>query len=267
MAKEEIITRKDEVRFKTSDPDEMLNMWIPNAVHRVYIEDFFDEHTAEVIPIERKELILDRGTFVDKNVVAKIRFWMNEGSIKEIEVSNQKRLAYEYRDNSFSPWIATISMNGKNIKFLLYASSVQNALDILNDFIELNYVRGYSITSLKTINYCTVLEDNLKPVDKYQQEQEAGLERKFYQLEMKITYSDDTDATHDFIVDTFDTNRALMCISQYVKQREKELREDSIKNGWSEHKERDFELCIEKAVQIPISQFIPKEFSLVYNKH
>ena len=60
-------------------------------------------------------------------------------------------------------------------------------------------------------------------------------EKKFYQLEVKITYSDDIETTQSFIVHTFDTDRALMIISHYLKtweekrQKEHEEKETTMK--------------------------------------
>lgn len=86
-----IETRKTEQRYVTSDPTKMLNMYLSKSVYKTWSEDFIDEDTQETITIERNELLFTRGTLIDQDTLAQIRFSMEADGIKEVEVSNQKR--------------------------------------------------------------------------------------------------------------------------------------------------------------------------------
>lgn len=81
-----IETRKTEIRCKTSDPKRMLNKYIASRVLKTWKEDFVDDSTGEVVSIERNEVLFDKGTLIDQDTLAQIRFYMQEGSIKEVEV-------------------------------------------------------------------------------------------------------------------------------------------------------------------------------------
>lgn len=85
-----IETRKTEIRYVTSDPKKMLNMYLAKRVLKTWEESFIDEDTGETVTIERNEILFDRGTLIDQDTLAKIRFSMEADGIKEVEVSNLK---------------------------------------------------------------------------------------------------------------------------------------------------------------------------------
>lgn len=284
--KEKIVTKKDEIRFFTSDPKQMLNKWLPEGVTKKWTEDFVDEDTQEVVSVERTEKLFERGTLIDQDVLAKINFYMQAGEIKEVEVSNQKRLAFENKNNWLYPWQATAIIKDKKYKFLLYGKSITNVVEILKDYIELNFSSAFRILMAKEMDSCIILVDNLTKqkvdLEKAYLKEEISLEeyieakdrddeedkieeKKFYQLEIKIVYSDDVETVWSFIVHTFDTDRAMMIISQYLKKLEEDKREHHKEKGYSEYEVRDFKLSIEKAAPMPIGAFVPKEFSMAYN--
>lgn len=58
---EKIQTRKDEVRFKTSDIRRIIGKYLAANVLRTWNEDFVDDDTGEVVTIERNEILFERG--------------------------------------------------------------------------------------------------------------------------------------------------------------------------------------------------------------
>ncbi len=75
-------------------------MYLAKRVLKTWEESFIDEDTGETVTIERNEILFDRGTLIDQDTLAKIRFSMEADGIKEVEVSNQNRLAFE-NENKF----------------------------------------------------------------------------------------------------------------------------------------------------------------------
>lgn len=286
--KEKVETKKDEVRYFTSEPREMLNKYLASDVVQKWSEDFIDEDTKEVVSVERTQKLFDRGRLIDQDLLTQINFHLQTGDIKEVEVSNQKRLAFENKNTFLHPWQAQAEIGDKKYKFLLYASGISNVIEILNDYIELNYASGFTLVMAKEIDSCIILTDNfekqkvdlekaylkdeisleeyVEAKDGAKDDDEEIKEKKFYQLEVKITYSDNIETTQSFIVHTFDTDRALMVISHYLKKWEEKKNQEHREKGWSEHEIRDFKLCIEKAGPMPVGAFVPKEFSLAYNE-
>lgn len=157
-----IETRKTEIRYVTSDPKKMLNMYLAKRVLKTWEESFIDEDTGETVTIERNEILFDRGTLIDQDTLAKIRFSMEADDIKEVEVSNQNRLAFENENKFLYPYLAQAQISDKKYKFLLYATGLENACLILKDYIELNYQFGFTLTMIKEFDSCVILTDNLK---------------------------------------------------------------------------------------------------------
>ena len=287
-----IETRKTEVRYVTSDPKKMLNMYLAKHVLKTWEESFIDEDTGETVTIERNEILFDRGTLIDQDTLAKIRFSMEADDIKEVEVSNQNRLAFENENKFLYPYLAQAQISDKKYKFLLYATGLENACLILKDYIELNYQFGFTLTMIKEFDSCVILTDNLKErkvddtslaylkneitmaeyVDKMDDETEDSgeeskpNEKKFYQIETKITFTDgenEDERVQTFVVNTFNVDRAMMLITHYLKNKEDECEKQAKEKGHGFRK-REIHTAIESAKPIPVGRFIPKEFSMAY---
>lgn len=289
-----IESRLTEIRLKTLKPEEMLNKYLAEDVVKKYKEDFTNTDTGEVKSIERKEVLHKKGTLINQDVLAKIKFDIASGDIKEpIEVTNQNREAFEYSNTWMHPWLAKIAIGekDKNVKFLLYGQHIDNVLLILRDYIELNFKGGFTISEVKRFDDCVILEDTLS--DKMSEDDIAKAylrgeismmeyvnaqqntaeesdkkkgEKKYYELELKIRSKDadgEYESTGTFVVHTFDTERALIVINAYLKMRDDERAEQAQKDGRTYDK-KSFSLLIEKAGPIPVGCFIPLEFSMVY---
>lgn len=282
-----IETRKNEQRYVTSDPAKMLNMYLAKSVYKTWNEDFIDEDTQEKITIERNELLFTRGTLIDQDTLARIRFSMEADGIKEVEVSNQKRMAFENENKCLFPYIAQAQISDKKYKFLLYATGLENVITILKDYIELNYQSGFTLTMAKEFDSCIILTDNLKErkvdsvseaylkdeisseeyldaIDTEDTEEETKPnEKKFYQIETKVTFDDEEERTQTFVVHTFNVDRAMMLISHWLKNKEEEYEKKAKEKG-HEYEKKDIHTSIESAKPIPVGRFIPKEFSMAY---
>lgn len=282
-----IETRKTELRYVTSDPAKMLNMYLAKGVYKTWNEDFIDEATQETITIERNELLFTRGTLIDQDTLARICFSMEADGIKEVEVSNQKRMAFENENKCLFPYIAQAQISDKKYKFLLYATGLENVIAILKDYIELNYQSGFTLTMAKEFDSCIILTDNLKErkvdsvseaylkdeisseeyldaIDTEDTEEETKPnEKKFYQIETKVTFDDEEERTQTFVVHTFNVDRAMMLISHWLKNKEEEYEKKAKEKG-HEYEKKDIHTSIESAKPIPVGRFIPREFSMAY---
>ena len=79
---------QDIVTFRTSDPEKMLGNYLPNAVYKYWTEDFTDEDTGEVVSIQRKTLLIERGE-ITQNKLQQILFCIQAGDIDEVEVCKE----------------------------------------------------------------------------------------------------------------------------------------------------------------------------------
>lgn len=296
-------SRKTEIRYITDEPSKMLGKWVARRAFKTWTEDFVDGDTGKVVSIERNEILLERGTYISQDVLCSIQFMMQEGSLKEVEVSNQNRQGMLLENRSLYPYKAVAKIDDKRKSFLLYATSIANALIILVDYIELNYKGGFEITDIKGMDYCVVLVDNLKSADARKYELDAAYlkgdismetfveatcdnivsgnpdaedkddnkkeTKKFYQIGAHVVLHDDKEGDieedHTFIVQTFSAVRANMLIEKWLRDKQEERFQESLK-----HPERTFikyqiNSFIEESKIIPIGCFIPVDFSKVYN--
>lgn len=126
----------------------------------------------------------------------------------------------------------------------------------MKDYIELNYQSGFTLTMAKEFDSCVILTDNLKErkvddasvaylkdditmkeyVDKMDEESEDEEskpdEKKFYQIETKITF-DEEERVQTFVVNTFNVDRAMMLITHYLKIKRRNARSKPKRKGMS----------------------------------
>lgn len=245
-------TKKNEVREITSDIRQMKGKYLVYDLKRSWKEDFVDKGSGEVVSIERKELIYERGTLLQAEELSRIQFFMSEGSISEVEVSNQKRMSYEFKNRHIYPYMAQVDVEDKKRKFLMLASSVDNALEIVKDFVELNYIGRYQVSMVKEYENHIIIVDTMlkKPLDDvtrlaldeelYSREERDQILKgddenkpdtlKFYKIKARVSYSDEDNKDEifqSFIVNTYTAERAIMLINDFLNREqnkhEKEL--------------------------------------------
>ena len=299
-----IENKKTEERYYTSDPSRMVGKYITQRVYRTYIQELIDKDSGKVESIERHEILFDRGKLITPDVLEEIKFWINEGSIKGIEVSNQKRLSFTQENTYMFPYRTMAKIDGKKHSFLLYALSVQNVIEIITDFIELNYSGGFTITDIKELDYCVVLVDKLKSIkqrnleldiaylndeitmeeymdskiDNKSENENANIEDdsddlklKFYQIGAKIISRIDENDTNEeeysqtFIVQTFSAVRANLIIEKFLQDQQEKLYIESLSHPDRNFIKKQIMSFIEESKIISIGRFIPKIFSEAYN--
>lgn len=294
-----IESRKSEIRYRTDDPKKMLGKWLSKSVTKSWTETFKDEDTGKDVPVERTEVLFERGTYIDNDKLQQIMFYQSEGSIKEVEVSNQNRRCVQLENTALYPYIAKVVINDKKKKFLLKASSIKNVLDIVSDYVELNFDGGFIVDSVQQQNSCIILIDNFQKVNMDEQyirdnidiatymehvenkpkeedkkdDQSTVDERKYYDFDTSLCIDDVKSGFQKFIVYTNSIGQGLMIINAYLANAEKK-RVQRMQEAYKKHKseiepaddeERNIIAVIEQVKPIPISRYIPMEFSMVYN--
>lgn len=281
-------TKKNEVREITSDIRQMKGKYLVYDLKRSWKEDFIDEGSGEVVSIERKELIYERGTLLQAEELSRIQFFMSEGSISEVEVSNQKRMSYEFKNRHIYPYMAQVDVEDKKRKFLMLASSVDNALEIVKDFVELNYIGRYQVSMVKEYERTIIIVDTMlkKPLDDvtrlaldeelYSREERDQILKgddenkpdtlKFYKIKARVSYSDEDNKDEifqSFIVNTYTAERAIMLINDFLNREQNKHEKEAVDKG-NTFKRKDINAVIEESGVIPVYAFVPKEFSEAY---
>lgn len=275
MAKEKIQTRKDEVRFTTSNPKEMFGKFLSKRVLKTWKEDFVDESSGEVVTIERNEVLFEKGKYIDNDLLTQINFCIQCGEVQNVEVSNQRRLATLNKRSSLWPFKINATIGGKNYALILQAQNITKAIEVATDYIELNYTSGFDIAGVKALKSFIILNDRFKKkitdsatpeeiAESWGNEEESndGEEKredtKYYKIEAEVKISSDENEEpeaypYDFLVKTKDVDTAKIVITSWINNKFKEKGED-----------RTTEISILSATPFPCNSIIDKEFCIAY---
>ena len=69
-------TRKDEVRYVTSDLKKMMGKFLVKSLQRTWSESFANQDTGELVNIDHHEIIFEAGTYLGQEEISKINFYM-----------------------------------------------------------------------------------------------------------------------------------------------------------------------------------------------
>lgn len=294
--KDEVIkTRKDEVRFSSTDPKKLLNNFLVGNLCRKWNEDFVDQETQKTVTIERTEIILEKGVCLNSENMQKVLFHMQTGDITEpIEVSNQSRLCSEAKYSKY-PYMCKVGMDGETWKFLLEAKGVSQVLDIVKDWCELKGCRGtFAITEVKAYDSAVILVDRLRhysvdeaseryangeipfeefmneDVEDYEyskpEEDEERQPLKFYQIKAAVAKDGEKlPSTQLFVVIATDADRAILTINAYLQQKQREHNAKMMEqNRPDEVEHTTITASIEESKIVNFTRLIPDAFCKAY---
>ena len=78
---------------ETNNPEEMLHKYLAENAVKTWTENFIDQDTGEKVPVERHEVIFDRGTYIDESLLPKIMFSIQSEELKTVKVCENMPLA------------------------------------------------------------------------------------------------------------------------------------------------------------------------------
>lgn len=245
MSLNKIITRKTEVIETLTDAKEMQGKYLSEPLKRGWTEDFVDDDTGEVVSIERFEMIQERGLKIEGDVLSKILFHIECGDIKNVVCSNQERKGSIAFDNS-SVWNVKASRpNGKSkLNLILIAQSLQQAIEISKDFIELKHEGSFVFNQVTAYKNAVIIEREVS--------EEELEEFDFYELQVLIE-AEDISHYSTFVVLASDADNAKAIIENYL------FEDENFKPVLYSLK-----VTLEAAKRIPVNSVIEKDFSLAY---
>lgn len=151
-------TRKDEVRFRTSDIRRIVGKFLASNVLKTWNEDFIDESTGEVVTIERNEILFERGSYIDDDLAQQINFsiqaeeikdgaeatylsWQNAPESVKLEIDTLLRMIYtitQTPDISFDTVKGIGAVSGVALKLLFMDAhlKVQDKNEVFADYLQ-----------------------------------------------------------------------------------------------------------------------------------
>jgi hypothetical protein len=247
-------TKKDEIIKTLTTSEEILKstgMYINKPVCKKWMEDFVDEDTGNVVSIERNSVLYDKGTLINPGLTPELLFYFQSNEFTEIEVSNQKREAYEVSTGEKS-YLATVQIGKKKKKFLYKSVNIHLAIEGLKDFIELNFNGPYAVISIKQFQISIILDDTLQSLKEATEEEENIEDDKFYQISVAAIFE---NAFVDYNVTATVKSRSL--------ERALILFESKLKENYKDEK---FSVKLEEAKIIKVDYLIDDEFMSAYKE-
>lgn len=273
MEKKEIQTKKNEIRFTTSDPQEMVGKYLAANVVQSWKEDFMDESTGEIVEIERTQILFNKGTFLDPETMASLNFYLQGGTVKAVDVSNQKRLATLSERADPRPFKVKAAINGKNKSFILTATDMDGAKACAIDHIELNYTHPFRIISTNELQNFVILADNLRKKVEGESEDEQKLEAerydaRYYRIEADVTWMDEDGEklgreAYDFMIRTKNVDTAKLVITAWINAKLKDNARRAEETG-DYDPAHTAEISITAASPFNVEGIIEREFCEVY---
>lgn len=155
-------TRHNEVLLLAKTPEDMFGMYAAENIYHVWNEDFKDQDSGEIVSVERKQLLFERGTYFDNRNIDTVRFHFDAGELTEALVSNQCRIGNEIDHWGLQAYKVKVSINGKNNVFVCQARSLTMAHEIVKDWCELHLEKPFLIVSITELSTGIILNAALK---------------------------------------------------------------------------------------------------------
>lgn len=242
-------TKHEEVIKTTSDLSEMKDLYLAERLYKGWEEDFVDEDTGQVVTIQRKEMLYEKGTLLDMNTLSELNFHLQAGDFTEVKVSNIKRSCILHHQST-NLWSVTVDLNGKNKTIYLYANSAVLAVEIASDYIEQAFAGHYGFKTVKAMNYFNLVIDKSDEEDEEDEDDENAID--VYQITLEIT-ENDFSYNNSFVLKASDAENAKQKIGLYMANERMKV-----------EKSLDFDIKIISAKTIPCNSIINPTFSRVY---
>ena len=129
---------------ETNNPEEMLHKYLAEHAVKTWTENFIDQDTGEKVPVERHEVIFDRGTYIDESLLPKIMFSIQSEELKTVKVCENMPLAKRH-NMQVRRYIVKLSdgLHNSNI-YTTRAKTPEDAAQMVCDF--------YTIYGLPTLS-------------------------------------------------------------------------------------------------------------------
>lgn len=221
-------TRKDALVFETDQPAAMIGYYLAEPLTKTWTEEFMDSDTGEIVSIDRQEIILRRGELITPEQAQSISFYQQSGDITNpVKLTDQRRQAEEYNSPSLKPYKVTASINNKRHKFILEAQTVEQAMEVARDWIELNYNGAFTIIGATALSNVILLNSNFERFKADGETEEVsgtgesdGETTRYYMADAEVTinYLEDEPSEHNFtfIVKTLDVDTAKAAATAWI---------------------------------------------------
>ncbi len=263
---------KEDIIF-AADPQQMYGKYVAEDLYRKWTEveektDPKDGHKFNA-EVEKKEMILKRGTLLDSDSIQTVQFHLQTGDITGVYCSAIQRRAVLAGPPAWQkPWKIQVENTVKPTKHtvILYAKTVADALAITAEYMERTYDGAFTFKSVGNFDSAVFVA----PEPRELKDGEKAPELSFYIISVSARWRDDDDIQNGTIVlQAENVDEATAVIEKIIHERREKFLKNLKKN--SEDKERikketeklkaGFILTLNEAKKVNCTDIVPKELS------
>lgn len=263
---------KEDIIF-TAEPSQLHGKYVAEDLYRKWKEveektDPKDGHKFNA-EVEKKEIILKRGTLLDADAIQTIQFHVQTGDITGVYCSAIQRRATLATPPAWQkPWKVQVENTVKPTKHtvILYAKTVADALAITTEYMERTYDGIFTFKSVGNFDDAVFVA----PKPRELKEGEKAPELTFYIISVSAKWRDDDDVQNGVIVlQAENVDEAVGMIEERIRSRREKFVKDLKANSQDKDrikKETDklkagFVLTLNEAKKVNCTDIVPKELS------
>lgn len=263
---------KEDIIF-TAEPQKLHGKYVAEDLFRKWKEvvektDPKDGHKFNA-EVEKKEIILKRGTLLDSDAIQTVQFHLQCGDITGVYCSAiQRRATLSDPPTWQKPWKVQVenSIKPKKHTVILYAKTVSDALAITAEYMERTYDGEFTFKSVGNFDNAVFVA----PEPRELKEGEKAPELNFYIISVSARWRDTDDVQNGTIVlQSENVDEALAVVEKIIRERRERFVQELKKNSQDKDrikKETDklkagFILTLNEAKIIKCTDIVPKELS------
>lgn len=153
--------------IETSDPKDMYGKYLYEAAVKKWTEDFLDNDTKEIVSVERNEVIMERGTYIDQDVLQQLMFSIQANEIEKVKVCNEFIMKRETVTKNAYEVTMTGSAGGSARVWVGACHTPEEAVEIVSDWCAFycpETIYGQFTISDATISSHETIDDCLRVV-------------------------------------------------------------------------------------------------------
>lgn len=153
--------------IETSDPKDMYGKYLYEAAVKKWTEDFMDDDTKKKVSVERNEVIMERGTYIDQDVLQQLMFSIQANEIEKVKVCNEFIMKRETVTKNAYEVTMTGSAGGSARVWVGACHTPEEAVEIVSDWCAFycpETIYGQFMISDATISSHETIDDCVKQV-------------------------------------------------------------------------------------------------------
>lgn len=255
---------EDVPHHMTSDPHEMLGKYMTGRILRTWTEDFVDEDTGDLVPIERSEVVMEyKDEPLNRYDISQLTFYLQSGEIKGVDVADIPiHILKRVKPRNVYPFSVTFQSGLDSYVYFVQASTIEDALKISMDFG--NMYRNISdFNPTKCVRITSDLVPDTDPCIPESEQIENPMidDKTYYKVTARLTWLDELankiqNIDRELIINADDVGEAKTRSARFVRQLWKERLEGP--------DNKDNRYTIRKAAPVKVDAVVPIKFSALY---